>query len=161
MEGTHNSIMSSAEYLANAQRSFDNIEDGFYISPAFLDKLAIHVRARSAACRPAPLCQPRARTHAHPPACPPSRLPACPQVAKNFLDLPKIKVPLILGIWGGKGQGERARGGRLPLRCWPAWCVTPHAPTPRAPTSHPPRQDLPVQPGVQEAGHLAHRHVGR
>jgi hypothetical protein len=40
---------------------------GFYISPAFLDKITIHV-------------------------------------AKNFMDLPKIKVPLILGIWGGKGQ---------------------------------------------------------
>ncbi len=38
-----------------AARSFNNIEDGFYISPAFLDKLSIHV-------------------------------------AKNFLDLPKIKV---------------------------------------------------------------------
>lgn len=40
----------------------NNIEDGFYISPAFLDKMSIHV-------------------------------------AKNFMDLPKIKVPLILGIW--------------------------------------------------------------
>ena len=38
-------------------------------SPAFLDKLTVHV-------------------------------------AKNFLELPKIKVPLILGIWGGKGQGK-------------------------------------------------------
>jgi len=27
-------------------------------------------------------------------------------IAKNFLELPKIKVPLILGIWGGKGQGK-------------------------------------------------------
>lgn len=27
-------------------------------------------------------------------------------VAKNFMQLPKIKVPLILGIWGGKGQGK-------------------------------------------------------
>jgi len=27
-------------------------------------------------------------------------------VAKNFMELPKIKVPLILGIWGGKGQGK-------------------------------------------------------
>lgn len=27
-------------------------------------------------------------------------------VAKNFLELPKIKIPLILGIWGGKGQGK-------------------------------------------------------
>jgi hypothetical protein len=27
-------------------------------------------------------------------------------IAKNFMDLPKIKIPLILGIWGGKGQGK-------------------------------------------------------
>jgi len=27
-------------------------------------------------------------------------------IVKNYLDLPKIKVPLILGIWGGKGQGK-------------------------------------------------------
>lgn len=27
-------------------------------------------------------------------------------IAKNFLCLPKIKIPLILGIWGGKGQGK-------------------------------------------------------
>jgi hypothetical protein len=54
---------------SRAARNLNNIEDGFYISPAFLDKLSIHV-------------------------------------AKNFLDLPKIKVPLILGIWGGKGQGK-------------------------------------------------------
>lgn len=25
------------------QRTFDNIEDGFYIAPAFLDKMSIHV----------------------------------------------------------------------------------------------------------------------
>merc|ERR1719383_1402054 len=27
-------------------------------------------------------------------------------IAKNYMDLPKIKVPLILGIWGGKGNGK-------------------------------------------------------
>jgi hypothetical protein len=27
-------------------------------------------------------------------------------IAKNFMCLPKLKVPLILGIWGGKGQGK-------------------------------------------------------
>ena len=27
-------------------------------------------------------------------------------IAKNYMSLPKIKVPLILGIWGGKGQGK-------------------------------------------------------
>jgi hypothetical protein len=68
--GTANAIMSSNDYISQAQRSLGNIEDGFYISPAFLDKLSIHI-------------------------------------AKNFMDLPKIKVPLILGIWGGKGQVRR------------------------------------------------------
>ena len=65
--GTQNAIMSTQDYISTAQRSLGNIEDGFYISPAFLDKLSIHI-------------------------------------AKNFMNLPKIKVPLILGIWGGKGQ---------------------------------------------------------
>ncbi|MQL79257.1 hypothetical protein Taro_011694 [Colocasia esculenta] len=27
-------------------------------------------------------------------------------ITKNFMSLPNIKVPLILGIWGGKGQGK-------------------------------------------------------
>lgn len=27
-------------------------------------------------------------------------------LAKNFMKLPNIKVPLILGVWGGKGQGK-------------------------------------------------------
>lgn len=27
-------------------------------------------------------------------------------ITKNFLSLPNIKVPLILGVWGGKGQGK-------------------------------------------------------
>ena len=72
--GTHNAILSSEDYLSSAARSFNNIEDGFYISVSFLDKISIHV-------------------------------------AKNFLDLPKIKVPLILGIWGGKGQGKTFQCG--------------------------------------------------
>ncbi|KAF6256168.1 rubisco activase [Scenedesmus sp. NREL 46B-D3] len=67
--GTQNAVMSSTDYLSQAAKTFNNIEDGFYISPAFLDKITIHI-------------------------------------AKNFMDLPKIKVPLILGIWGGKGQGK-------------------------------------------------------
>merc|ERR1712093_848868 len=67
--GTHNAVLNSNEYLMSSKRSFDNIEDGFYISPEFLDKMTIHI-------------------------------------AKNFMELPKIKIPLILGIWGGKGQGK-------------------------------------------------------
>jgi len=68
-DGTHNAVLNSTEYLATSKRSFNNIEDGFYISPEFLDKMTVHI-------------------------------------AKNFMDLPKIKIPLILGVWGGKGQGK-------------------------------------------------------
>lgn len=67
--GTHNAVMSSQDYVSTGQRNFSTVEDGYYIAPAFMDKMSIHV-------------------------------------AKNFMDLPKIKVPLILGIWGGKGQGK-------------------------------------------------------
>ncbi len=42
---------------------------GYYISPRFLDKLAVHI-------------------------------------TKNFLDLPGVRVPLILGIHGRKGEGK-------------------------------------------------------
>merc|ERR1740127_413477 len=68
-QGTQNAILSSDEYISQGLKDLSNIEDGFYISPSFLDKTAVHV-------------------------------------AKNFMDLPKIKVPLILGVWGGKGQGK-------------------------------------------------------
>ncbi|KAH7424183.1 hypothetical protein KP509_12G094300 [Ceratopteris richardii] len=63
--------MSSYDYISQGQRTFafDHTKDGFYIAPAFMDKLIVHL-------------------------------------AKNFMNLPNIKVPLILGIWGGKGQGK-------------------------------------------------------
>ncbi|XP_057441919.1 ribulose bisphosphate carboxylase/oxygenase activase 2, chloroplastic [Lotus japonicus] len=69
--GTHYAVMSSYEYLSTGLRqyNFDNTMDGFYIAPAFMDKLVVHI-------------------------------------TKNFMTLPNIKVPLILGIWGGKGQGK-------------------------------------------------------
>ncbi|KAH6802856.1 rubisco activase [Perilla frutescens var. frutescens] len=69
--GTHHAVLSSYDYLSAGLRQyqFDNNVNGYYIAPAFMDKLAVHV-------------------------------------AKNFLNIPNIKVPLILGIWGGKGQGK-------------------------------------------------------
>lgn len=69
--GTHNAVLSSYEYISAGLRdySYDNNVDGFYIAPAFMDKLTVHI-------------------------------------VKNFLTLPNIKVPLILGVWGGKGQGK-------------------------------------------------------
>ncbi|GMH26800.1 hypothetical protein Nepgr_028643 [Nepenthes gracilis] len=69
--GTHYAVMNSYEYISAGQRTYDldNNMDGFYIAPAFMDKLVVHI-------------------------------------TKNFIALPNIKVPLILGIWGGKGQGK-------------------------------------------------------
>ncbi|CAO1940241.1 unnamed protein product [Urochloa humidicola] len=70
--GTHEAVLSSYEYLSQGLRDYsawDNMKDGFYIAPAFMDKLVVHL-------------------------------------SKNFMTLPNIKVPLILGIWGGKGQGK-------------------------------------------------------
>ena len=68
--GTQEVVMSSYDYISGGMKNLDNLDaDGFYISPAFMDKMTLHV-------------------------------------AKNFLKLPKIKIPLILGIWGGKGQGK-------------------------------------------------------
>uniref|UniRef100_A0A5B7BFL7 Ribulose bisphosphate carboxylase/oxygenase activase, chloroplastic n=1 Tax=Davidia involucrata TaxID=16924 RepID=A0A5B7BFL7_DAVIN len=69
--GTHDAVLSSYEYISTGLRQYnlDNNMDGFYIAPAFMDKLVVHV-------------------------------------TKNFMTLPNIKVPLILGIWGGKGQGK-------------------------------------------------------
>ncbi|XP_062155722.1 ribulose bisphosphate carboxylase/oxygenase activase, chloroplastic isoform X2 [Alnus glutinosa] len=69
--GTHYAVMSSYDYISTGLRQYnlDNNMDGFYIAPAFMDKLVVHV-------------------------------------TKNFMTLPNIKVPLILGIWGGKGQGK-------------------------------------------------------
>uniref|UniRef100_A0A7N0UUZ9 Ribulose bisphosphate carboxylase/oxygenase activase, chloroplastic n=1 Tax=Kalanchoe fedtschenkoi TaxID=63787 RepID=A0A7N0UUZ9_KALFE len=69
--GTHYAIMSSYDYISTGLRQYnmDNNMDGFYIAPAFMDKLVVHI-------------------------------------TKNFMTLPNIKVPLILGLWGGKGQGK-------------------------------------------------------
>ncbi|PUZ45911.1 hypothetical protein GQ55_8G262500 [Panicum hallii var. hallii] len=70
-DGTHEAVLTSYEYISQGLRhySFDNTMDGYYIAPAFMNKLVVHI-------------------------------------AKNFMALPNIKVPLILGIWGGKGQGK-------------------------------------------------------
>ena len=65
-----------------------NIEDGFYIAPAFLDKLSIHV-------------------------------------AKNFLDLPKIKVPLILGAAPAFGLAHGAPAEQLSPACSLTLCPKP------------------------------------
>ncbi|XP_050947317.1 ribulose bisphosphate carboxylase/oxygenase activase 1, chloroplastic-like isoform X2 [Cucumis melo] len=70
--GTHYAVMSSYEYLSTGLKTYegmDNILDGYYIAPAFMDKLVVHI-------------------------------------TKNYMTLPNIKVPLILGLWGGKGQGK-------------------------------------------------------
>ncbi|CAO2817116.1 unnamed protein product [Amaranthus hypochondriacus] len=69
--GTHVVVQSSWEYESSGLKKYtmDNMSGDFYIAPAFMDKLVVHI-------------------------------------TKNYLNLPNIKVPLILGIWGGKGQGK-------------------------------------------------------
>ncbi|XP_049375215.1 ribulose bisphosphate carboxylase/oxygenase activase 1, chloroplastic-like [Solanum verrucosum] len=43
--GTHHAIMNSYEYLSQGLRQYnlDNKLDGFYITPAFMDKLVVHI----------------------------------------------------------------------------------------------------------------------
>ena len=160
MGGTHNAVLSSSEYLSQAQRKFNNIEEGFYISPAFLDKITIHVAknfmdlpkikvgARThwqlgAAGSPGCTHIQRLREPAGPPGpsvawhcsclrkdgctCPagPVRaqrshaprllltkpLPMCLPHMGHACPPPSLQVPLILGIWGGKGQGKTFQCG--------------------------------------------------
>jgi hypothetical protein len=112
-----------------AQRKFNNIEEGFYISPAFLDKITIHVAKVGGCClfrvhflcRPVPTqcnVSPPSTPHCAQTTCghprqPRAKHPSPPYTPQpqNFMDLPKIKVPLILGIWGGKGQGKTFQCG--------------------------------------------------
>lgn len=60
-------------YIRNEMRTFNNIMDGYYIAPSFIDKVTMHV-------------------------------------VKNILadkgSLPQLRPPLIMGLWGGKGQGK-------------------------------------------------------
>ncbi|XP_041992522.1 ribulose bisphosphate carboxylase/oxygenase activase, chloroplastic-like isoform X1 [Salvia splendens] len=58
------------DYRQKATRSFEYLQGDYYIAPAFLDKVVVHM-------------------------------------AKNFMAHQlNVRVPLILGIWGGKGQGK-------------------------------------------------------
>jgi hypothetical protein len=43
--GTHYAVMSSYEYISTGLRQYnlDNNVDGFYIAPAFMDKLVVHI----------------------------------------------------------------------------------------------------------------------
>jgi SpoVK/Ycf46/Vps4 family AAA+-type ATPase len=70
-EGTHNVVLQSADYDSGASRQLEFLDDDYYCSPHFMDKVTLHL-------------------------------------VKNYLAdiLPKIKIPLILGVWGGKGQGK-------------------------------------------------------
>ena len=70
-EGTHNVVLQSADYDSGASRKLEFLDDDYYCSPHFMDKVTLHL-------------------------------------VKNYLAdiLPKIKIPLILGVWGGKGQGK-------------------------------------------------------
>ncbi|MQL10527.1 hypothetical protein EI010_25265, partial [Escherichia coli] len=43
--GTHYAVLSSYEYISTGLREYnlDNNMDGFYIAPAFMDKLVVHI----------------------------------------------------------------------------------------------------------------------
>ncbi|PKI46596.1 hypothetical protein CRG98_032938, partial [Punica granatum] len=43
--GTHYAVMSSYDYISTGLRQYDydNNMDGFYIAPAFMDKLVVHI----------------------------------------------------------------------------------------------------------------------
>ncbi|MFS7968619.1 hypothetical protein Hanom_Chr09g00799701 [Helianthus anomalus] len=42
--GTHYAVMNSYEYISTGLRTYmDNKKDGFYIAPAFMDKLVVHI----------------------------------------------------------------------------------------------------------------------
>lgn len=57
-------------YRQKVTRSFEHLQGDYYIAPAFLDKIVVHI-------------------------------------VKNYIaHLLDVRVPLILGIWGGKGQGK-------------------------------------------------------
>ena len=44
-DGTHEAVLSSYEYISQGLRQydFDNTMGGFYIAPAFMDKLVVHL----------------------------------------------------------------------------------------------------------------------
>merc|ERR1711998_648237 len=41
--GTHNAVLNSSDYLTTSKRTYSNVEEGFYISPEFLDKMTLHI----------------------------------------------------------------------------------------------------------------------
>lgn len=44
--GTHDAIMNTYDYVSQGLRSYDhmdNMKDGYYIAPAFMDKLVVHI----------------------------------------------------------------------------------------------------------------------
>lgn len=54
-DGTHNAIMTSEDYLSTAQRTLNNMEEGYYISPSFLDKVHFPGSAPLLPCTVPPL----------------------------------------------------------------------------------------------------------
>ncbi|KAG8494623.1 hypothetical protein CXB51_012029 [Gossypium anomalum] len=71
------------DYRQKATRSFEYLQGDYYIAPVFL-KLTLHYVCFSH-------CQDKVACH----------------IVKNYLaHLLNVKIPLILGVWGGKGQGK-------------------------------------------------------
>ncbi|KAK2425530.1 ribulose bisphosphate carboxylase/oxygenase activase, chloroplastic [Trifolium repens] len=67
------------DYRQKVTRSFEYLQGDYYIAPLFMDKIGKFPQNRPFACH----------------------------IVKNYIThLLNAKVPLILGIWGGKGQGK-------------------------------------------------------
>ncbi|KAK9144897.1 hypothetical protein Sjap_004800 [Stephania japonica] len=112
-DGTHFAVMSSYDYVSTALRQYamDNTKDGFYIAPAFMDKLVVHVAKNF-------MTLPNVKSDFEKVKSSDLQLGSI-KIKVLFMEeldpcsRPQlfwlhdmVKVPLILGIWGGKGQGK-------------------------------------------------------
>jgi hypothetical protein len=105
-----NSLTGPPLPKTQAARNFNNIEDGFYISPAFLDKITIHIAKVGAGGSPGAA------------AAAPPRGPHAPGAARRQ------------GAPGGRARAGPAPARRSPLARLPR----PRPPPPPSPTPTPP-----------------------
>ena len=76
--------------------NLDNTMDGFYIAPAFMDKLVVQITKNFLTLPGIKVCYLNFL-----------KLQTSSVSSMGFMVFPNFwQVPLILGIWGGKGQGK-------------------------------------------------------
>ncbi|KAL3634072.1 hypothetical protein CASFOL_021126 [Castilleja foliolosa] len=81
------------DYRQKATRSFEYLQGDYYIAPVFMDKVGkvINSKMDGFTCHCSEIINQTSVCH----------------IVKNFMfHLLNARVPLILGIWGGKGQGK-------------------------------------------------------